>query len=104
MICSKSDQAVDVLQHKIVNDLGVKGLSIRAGSGRGHRAKLRKKIQSITRFRKAGGDYYIPKKQKEIDYARSKIQEINEEIKERERKEIKNAELFLDHNPSFLSG
>ncbi len=102
LICSKSDQAVDVLQHKIINDLGVKGLSIRAGSGRGHRAKLRKKIQSITRFRKAGGDYYIPKKQKEIDYAQSKIQEINEEIKERERKEIKNAELFLDHNPSFF--
>ena len=102
LICSKSDQAVDVLQDKIVNDLGVKGLSIRAGSGRSHRATLRKKIESITRFRKSGGNYYIPKKQSEIDHAQEKIKEISEEIREREDREIKNAELFLDHKPSFF--
>ncbi|AXT52697.1 hypothetical protein D1818_18395 [Aquimarina sp. BL5] len=102
LICSKSDQAVDVLQDKIVSDLGVKGLSIRAGSGRSHRATLRKKIESITRFTKSSGDYYIPKKQSEIDYAQEKIKEISEEIKEREHREIKNAELFLDHKPSFF--
>ena len=102
LICSKSDQAIDVLQDKIIQDLGVKGLSIRAGSGRSHRATLRKKIESITRFRKSGGDYFIPKKQAEIDYAKNKIKEISEEIQEREGREIKNAELFLDHKPSFF--
>lgn len=103
LICSKSDQAVDVLQDKIINDLGVKGLSIRAGSGRGHRAKLRKKIEAISRFRNVkGGDFYIPQKQKEIEYAQGKIKEISAEITERESREIKNAELFLDHKPSFF--
>ncbi|MHA7058702.1 DEAD/DEAH box helicase [Aquimarina sp. M1] len=102
LICSKSDQAIDVLQDKIIQDLGVKGLSIRAGSGRSHRTTLRKKIESITRFRKSGGDFFIPKKQAEIDYAKNKIKEISEEIQEREGREIKNAELFLDHKPSFF--
>ncbi|WP_299260073.1 AAA domain-containing protein [uncultured Aquimarina sp.] len=102
LICSKSDQAVDVLQDKIINDLGVKGLSIRAGSGRNHRTTLRKKLESINVFNKTGGDYYVPTKQSEIDYAKEKIKEISEEIQEREHREIKNAELFLDHKPSFF--
>ncbi|WP_025741208.1 DEAD/DEAH box helicase [Aquimarina pacifica] len=103
LICSKSDQAVDVLQNKIIHDLGIKGLSIRAGSGRGYKAKLKKKIESILRFRKSkGGDFYIPKKKKEIEYAERKIQEISDEILERESQEIKNAKLFLEHRPSFF--
>lgn len=102
LICSKSDQAVDVLQEKIIHDLGVKGLSIRAGSGRSHKAKLKKKLESINVFQKGGNDYFIPKKQKEIDYAVNKIKEISDEIRDREEREIKNAELFLDYNPSFF--
>ncbi|WP_299898553.1 AAA domain-containing protein [uncultured Aquimarina sp.] len=102
LICSKSDQAVDVLQEKIVQDLGVKGLSIRAGSGRSHKAKLKKKLESINVFQKGGKDYFIPKKQKEIDHAVNKIKEISDEIRDREEREIKNAELFLDYNPSFF--
>ncbi len=103
LICSKSDQAVDVIQNKIIHDLGIKGLSIRAGSGRAYKAKLKKKIESVLRFRKTkGGDFYIPQKQKEIEYAENKIQEISEEILDRESREIKNAKLFLDHKPSFF--
>ncbi len=103
LICSKSDQAVDVLQEKIIHDIGVKGLSIRAGSGRNYKSKLKKKIEAVLSFRNAkGGDFYIPKKQKEIEYADRKIKEIEGEISDRESREINTAELFLDPKPSFF--
>jgi len=103
LICSKSDQAIDVLQNKIIHDLGIKGLSIRAGKGRSHRSKLRKKIEAISRFRNVKGeDFFIPEKRSEIKFARKRIKEISEEIKKRGYQEIKNSELFLDHNPSFF--
>ncbi|MEW7280052.1 AAA domain-containing protein [Aquimarina sp. 2201CG1-2-11] len=103
LICSKSDQAVDVLQEKIVHDLGVKGLSIRAGSGRNYKSKLKKKIESVLNSRSVkGGDFYIPQKQKEIENADRKIKEIEGEIISRESREINTAELFLDPKPSFF--
>lgn len=103
LICSKSDQAVDVLQEKIVHDLGIKGLSIRAGVGRSYKSVLKKKIESILRFKhfEVKNDY-VNKKKKDIESKQKRIDEIEKEITEREGKEIENGELFVDINPSFF--
>ena len=103
LICSKSDQAVDVLQEKIVHDLGIKGLSIRAGVGRSYTSVLKKKIESILRFKhfEVKNDY-INKKKRDIESKQKRIDEIEKEITEREGKEIENGELFVDIKPSFF--
>ncbi len=103
LICSKSDQAVDVLYNKIIHDLGIKGLSIRAGSGRNHRSKLRKKVEAISRYRHIGsGSYKISQKQWDIKDVEKKLKEISNEIAKREVKEIKKTALFLDHKLTFF--
>ncbi|RBW59688.1 hypothetical protein DS884_08105 [Tenacibaculum sp. E3R01] len=104
LICAKSDQAVDVVNEKIVNDLGIKGLTVRIGKGRGYNSRLRKKLESILNFstRQNINEKTISFYEKELVVVEEKIKEIEEEITRREIKEIENAQLFLDYNPSFF--
>ncbi|CAL2088827.1 AAA domain-containing protein [Tenacibaculum sp. 190524A02b] len=104
LICSKSDQAVDVVYEKITNDLGIKGLSVRIGSGRSYKTRLRKKLASILNFssRRNINQDTIEYTKRELKRTNEKIKEIEEEITRRETKEIENAQLFLDYNPSFF--
>ncbi len=104
LICAKSDQAVDVVNEKIVNDLGIKGLTVRIGKGRGYNSRLRKKLESILNFstRQNINEKTISFYEEELLRVDEKIKEIEEEITRREIKEIENAQLFLDYNPSFF--
>ncbi|WP_435260780.1 AAA domain-containing protein [Tenacibaculum sp. nBUS_03] len=104
LICSKSDQAVDVVNDKIVNDIGIKGLTVRIGKGRSYNSRLRKKLESILNFssRQNINEKTISFYERELERVDEKINEIEEEIIRREIKEIKNAQLFLDYTPSFF--
>jgi len=103
LICSKSDQAVNVLQHKIVTDLGVKGLSIRAGVGRSFKSVLKKKIESILHFKQHNvNNQEIELKEKKIKTLQNRIDEIEEEIQLREDTELKNGAFLAKDDFSFL--
>jgi len=103
LICSKSDQAVNVLQNKIVNDLGVKGLSIRAGVGRSFKSVLKKKIESILHFKKhTTNKVDVEKKRKEIQKVQKRIEEIEEEIQKREQSELKKGAFLSQDTFSFF--
>ncbi len=103
LICSKSDQAVNVLQDKIVNDLGVKGLSIRAGVGRSFKTVLKKKVESILHFKKhKASELDVEKKRKEIEVVQKRIEEIEEEIKKREVSELKKGAFLASDHFSFF--
>ncbi len=104
LICSKSDQAVDVVHEKIITDLGIRGVSIRIGSGRNYKTKLKKKLESILNFSRPlkGNEKTISYNKRELLRVDKKIKEIEEEITRRETKEIDNTQLFLDYTPSFF--
>ena len=58
LIASKTDQAVDVIYKKIEKDLGIKGVSLRAGK-RGYKKELKGKLQSLlTQTRKRPDKQY----------------------------------------------
>jgi len=103
LICSKSDQAVNVLQDKIVHDLGVKGLSIRAGVGRSFKSVLKKKIESILHFKKYKTTQLdVDAKKEKINAVQKRIEEIEEEIKEREQSELKKGGFLAKDKFSFF--
>lgn len=103
LICSKSDQAVNVIQNKIKNDLGVKGLSVRAGVGRSFKAVLRKKIESILHYKKTEiTKYEVDKKKEKINEVQSKINEIESEVRNRELTELKDGAFLAKENFSFF--
>lgn len=103
LICSKSDQAVNVLQDKIVSDLGIKGLSIRAGVGRSFKAVLKKKIESILHFKKRQvSKEDVVKKRKHIRAVQERISEIEKEIVKRETSELKKGSFLAEDTFSFF--
>lgn len=103
LICSKSNQAVNLLQDKIVHDLGVKGLSIRAGVGRSFKSVLKKKLTSILHFKSKETTYKdVEEKKKEIKIIQNEIEEIEVEIKKRETTELKSGAFLAQANFSFF--
>ena len=103
LICSKSDQAVNVLQDKIVNDLGIKGLSIRAGVGRSFKSVLKKKIESILHFKKHDTNQVdVEKKKKQLKIVQKRIEEIEREIEKREVTELKKGAFLANDTFSFF--
>ncbi|TCI93080.1 AAA domain-containing protein [Tenacibaculum sp. M341] len=104
LICSKSEQAVNVLNHKISTDLGIKGLTLRVGAGRSYKTKVKNKLVSILSYNNPieASSNYIKEREKELSGTKDKIRELEEEIKSREKKEIEKAELLLDYKPSFF--
>ncbi len=103
LICSKTDQAVNVLQDKIVHDLGVTGLSVRAGVGRSYKTVLKKKISSILHFKSyTNRNDNIQRKKSIVSDRLKKIADIEKEIQKREETEIENGLLFTEENPSFF--
>ncbi|GAA3510501.1 DEAD/DEAH box helicase [Aquimarina addita] len=103
LICSKSDQAVQVLQEKIIHDLGIKGLSIRTGVGRSLKSVLKKKIESILHFKRHNkSNLDIERRKKDIDDVQERIKEIEVEIAKRERTELEQGALFAERNLSFF--
>ena len=103
LICSKSDQAVNVLQDKIVNDLGIKGLSIRAGVGRSFKSILKKKIESILHFKKHNVTKLdVENQRKKIKVVQTRIEEVEEEIKKRELTELKKGAFLANDQFSFF--
>ena len=103
LICSKSDQAVNVLQDKIIYDLGIKGLSIRAGVGRSIKSVLKKKIESILHFKKQEvSKEQVDNKRKKIKSIQKRIDEIEEEIKKRENTELKKGAFLSNEYFSFF--
>lgn len=104
LICSKSEQAVNVLNEKINSDLGIKGLTLRVGSGRNYKTKLKNKLVSILNYKKniETSSNFIKAQEEELLITKNKIKELEREITNREKKEIEKAELLLDYKPSFF--
>lgn len=104
LICSKSEQAVNVLNEKITSDLGIKGLTLRVGSGRNYKTKVKNKLVSILNYKNPieASSNYIKDREKELSATKNKIKELEEEIADREKREIEKASLLLDYKPSFF--
>lgn len=104
LICSKSEQAVTVLNEKITSDLGIKGLTLRVGSGRNYKTKVKNKLVSILNYNnpiEVSGKL-IKDREKELAATKKKIKELEDEIADREKRELDKAELLLDYKPSFF--
>lgn len=103
LICSKTDQAVNVLQEKIVHDLGIKGLSIRAGVGRSLKSVLKKKIESILHFKRYDThNLDVERRKNDIEATQKRIEEIEVEIAKREATELETGAFFADDQSSFF--
>lgn len=105
LICSKYDQAVDVVAKKVSDDLGLPQVIARSGTGRNYKKALKDKLQSLIfgMGARATTELAVQGLQNQLVHIETKIERLENILLAREENEIKDGSFLSNYSGGFFN-